>query len=138
MPPVEAIDDSITAKRAYMAAGGVGFLLVLALFMTAPILWLVERGAKQQPSPAPWAPPPPGCYADPANPYQTRWWDEVDRFGPDPAVGSSPRSRRAESHFAPTDSRLAGGDDSSSRYNDAPALHPKAQSWGVEDSYPTV
>jgi len=49
-------------------------LLVLSLFVTAPILWLVERtGRKSAPPEAP--PSPPGWYPDPFVPGGIRYWD---------------------------------------------------------------
>lgn len=60
--------------RRWPAVGGVGVIVVAALFITAPILWLVERSNDKHPEPPPRRPLP-GWYPDPTGPDQLRWWD---------------------------------------------------------------
>ena len=49
-------------------------LLILALFITAPILWLAERVGRDRRPPPPQLPPP-GWYLDPGGSGGHRYWD---------------------------------------------------------------
>jgi hypothetical protein len=61
----------------------VAVLAVLAVWIAAPILWLVERSERRTAAPAAWgygAPPlaawpPPGWHPDPGGENRWRWWD---------------------------------------------------------------
>ena len=52
------------------AVAAVGLLLVVALFIAAPISWAVERGERQKQPPV-----PPGWHPDPSGTHYWRWWD---------------------------------------------------------------
>jgi hypothetical protein len=76
----------LSQRWAFVA--GIGILLVVGIWIAAPITWLVERD-RTRPAPAwvpgephPGLPPvwtgavaPPGWQPDPAGAHQWRWWD---------------------------------------------------------------
>ena len=86
-----AVWDAVAfLSQATTAVVVAGELLILALWITAFILWLVERnsspaGGTARPAPAgamgpapavPWyGPPPAGWHPDPAGANRWRWWD---------------------------------------------------------------
>jgi hypothetical protein len=62
-------------SQRWPGVAGVGVLLAVAIWIAAPITWLVERNNV---GPAEWSPtglPPPGWQPDPAGRYRWRWWD---------------------------------------------------------------
>jgi hypothetical protein len=66
-------------SQRWPGVAGVGILLALAVWIAAPITWLVERNnISRAPSSSPAQPamlPPPGWQPDPAGLYRWRWWD---------------------------------------------------------------
>jgi hypothetical protein len=68
-------DVLITLTARWHFVGAVEVLLMLALFVTAPVTWMVGRSKSKTRIALPRAPlPPPGWYPDPAGPGQLRWW----------------------------------------------------------------
>jgi hypothetical protein len=71
-------------SQRWPGVAGVGILAVIAIWIAAPITWLVERNNRGQSRvwypiragpPSPSALPPPGWQPDPAGLYRWRWWD---------------------------------------------------------------
>jgi hypothetical protein len=62
-------------SQRWPGVAGVGVLLAVAIWIAAPITWLVERNNT---GPLQWSPtglPPPGWQPDPSGRYRWRWWD---------------------------------------------------------------
>lgn len=96
-------DLLITLTARWHAVSVIEVLLMLAVFITAPITWLVERSSAKRPVTPPL--PPAGWYPDPAGTAQFRWWTGTSwwwtpsRPGPRPADGAGTTtdpSRRAD------------------------------------------
>jgi Type II CAAX prenyl endopeptidase Rce1-like len=69
-----AWDLVITLADHWPVFGGLGSLAMIALFIVAPILWLVERGERNNARRVPMLGPP-GWYRDPAGTGWLRWFN---------------------------------------------------------------
>jgi len=69
-----AWDVIITLADHWPVFGGLGSLAMIGLFIVAPILWLVERGDRNNARRAPMLGPP-GWYGDPAGTGWLRWFN---------------------------------------------------------------
>lgn len=78
-------DATLFVGQRFHVVIGIGVVVVAAVFVAAPITWLVERSNRASPSPGPTQPsagwplvqpgPPAGWYPDPAGANRWRWWD---------------------------------------------------------------